>query len=207
MGVLGLGMLLLGWRMGVDLGVLKQWWKAVEGFLILRPWVLFAALVVLPGFPVPSSALFFLAGTVWRDRPVMACALSLLAMLINMSWTYWLAARPGRGLVEKLLAASTVRVPQLPKGDDIRLILIVRLTPGIPLFFQNYLLGFFRVPFRWYLPLSVGCIGLVACGVVLSGAGVADGNLTPLVGGLGLIVVGLVVVQVVRKRCRVISDR
>jgi uncharacterized membrane protein YdjX (TVP38/TMEM64 family) len=198
--VLGVGAGLLAWKMGLDGAALQAAWQQAEIFLMERPWLLFAGLVVLPGLPVPTSALFFLAGTVWRDRPVAACAVCLVAMALNMTWTYWVAARPGRGVVEKLLAATTLRVPELPRGNHLRMILILRLTPGLPLFLQNYVLGFFRVPFRLYLPVSIGCTGLIASGVVLSGAGVAKGNLTPMVTGVALIVLGLLVVQMIRQR-------
>jgi uncharacterized membrane protein YdjX (TVP38/TMEM64 family) len=197
---LSCGAALVAWRMGVDLGTLKSLWNEAEGFLMTRPWLLFAGLVVLPGLPVPTSALLFLAGVVWRDRPVAACAICLAAMALNMTWTYWAAARPGRGLVEKLLAAGRFKIPELPHGNHLRFILLLRLTPGFPLFLQNYLLGFFRVPFGLYLPVSMACSGLIACGVVLGGAGVADGNLTPVISGVALIVVGFIVV--LRRSCR-----
>ena len=77
----------------------------------------------------------------------------------------------------------------------------------MPLFFQNYLLGFLRVRFGLYLPLSLACSGLISCGIVLSGAGVAGGNLTPMLSGLGLIVLGVVVVQVLRRKFRVSGGR
>ena len=194
------GAVLMAWRMGVDLETVKAGWSATEDFLRDRPWWLFAGLVVLPGLPVPTSALMFLAGTVWRDRPVTACAICLAAMGLNMSWTYWAAARPGRGLVEKLLKTGRFQIPELPHGNHLRFILLLRLTPGFPLFLQNYLLGFFRVPFRLYLPVSLGCTGLIACGVVLSGAGVANGNLMPAITGVALIGLGVVVVRWVRTR-------
>lgn len=198
--VLGAGAALVAWKMGVDGATLKALWKQAELYLQERPWLLFAGLVVLPGLPVPTSALLLLAGTVWRERPAVACAICLLAMLLNMTWTYWVAARPGRGLVEKLLAAGSFRIPELPHGNHLRFILLLRLTPGFPLFLQNYLLGFFRVPFRLYLPVSFGCNGLIVSGVVLSGAGVADGNLTPVITGVALIGLGLVVVQWVKAK-------
>ena len=198
--LLAAGALLAAWRMGVDLATLKGWWKVSEGFLKAHPWWLFAALVVLPGLPMPTSALMVLAGTVWSERPVMACGIALLAIALNMSWTYWLAAQPARAVVERMLAAGTLRVPELPRNNHLRLLLVLRLTPGIPLFVQNYLLGFFRVPFPLYLPLSLACSGLISCGIVLSGAGVAGGNLTPMFTGLGLIVLGVLVVQMVRQR-------
>ena len=197
--VLGVGALLVAWKMGVDGAMLKSAWKQTESYLIQRPWLLFTGLVVLPGLPVPTSALLFLAGTVWRDRPAAACGICLLAMALNMSWTYWLAARPGRGWVEKLLALGSIQIPEMPRGNDLQFILLLRLTPGFPLFLQNYLLGFFRVPFQLYLPVSLGCSGLISSGVVLSAAGVADGNLTPAITGVALIILGLLLVRMVRQ--------
>jgi uncharacterized membrane protein YdjX (TVP38/TMEM64 family) len=198
--ILGLSALLVAWKLGVDGPMLKAAWRWTEGYLREHPWWLFAGLVILPGLPVPTSALLLLAGTVWRDRPAVACGICLIAIAMNMSWTYWVAARPGRGLVEKLLSDGSIRIPEMPRGDHLRFILLLRLTPGFPLFLQNYLLGFFRVPFRLYLPVSLGCTGLIASGIVLSAAGVADGNLTPVITGVALIVLGVVVVQWVKAK-------
>lgn len=200
LGLAGLVTVLAAWRAGVDLEFLSGLWKTCERFLRTYPWCLFAGLVVLPALPVPTSALLLLAGTVWRSQPAAACGISLLAMSLNMSWTYWVAARPGRGLVEKLLASSALRIPDVTPGNHLRMILLLRLTPGVPLFLQNYVLGFFQVPFRLYLPLSIGCSGMMASGIVLSGAGIADGNLTPALTGLGLIVAAVVVVRALRQR-------
>jgi uncharacterized membrane protein YdjX (TVP38/TMEM64 family) len=198
--ILGLAAALVAWKLGVDGPMLKAAWRWTEGYLREHPWWLFAGLVILPGLPVPTSALLLLAGTVWRDRPLVACGICLIAIAMNMSWTYWVAARPGRGLVEKLLSEGSIRIPEMPRGDHLRFILLLRLTPGFPLFLQNYLLGFFRVPFRLYLPVSLGCTGLIASGIVLSAAGVADGNLTPMITGAALIVLGVVVVQWVKAK-------
>lgn len=191
---------MLAWKLGLDAAMLKAGWNAVEVVLTARPWLLFVGLVVLPGVLVPTSALLVLAGTVWSDRPVTACLLCLAATAMNMTWTYWVAARPARGLVEKLLAATTLQIPELPKGDHLRMVLILRLTPGLPLFLQNYLLGFFRVPFRLYLPVSIGCNGLITIGIVLSTAGVANGNLMPVISGVALVALGMVVVQAIKAK-------
>lgn len=209
-GIGGLLAILAGWtawKMGVTGEVLKGWWGTVETYLKANPAWLFLAIVVLPGFPVPASALMILAGTVWRDRPVMACLICLAGMALNMSWTYWLAAKPARGLVERYLAHSTIRLPELPKGDHMQVILLMRLTPGIPLFFQNYLLGFLRVPFLPYLAVSLCCTGMIAIGVVLSSAGVADGNLKPVISGAALIALGVVLVRMLRGRLKRRVDR
>jgi uncharacterized membrane protein YdjX (TVP38/TMEM64 family) len=188
----------LAWKAGVDLAGLKAGWEQVNAYLVKNPWALFLALVVLPGLPVPTSLLLLTAGVVWRERPLMACALCLLALALNLSWTYWLAAGPARRVVEKLLATTAIQIPELPRGDHLKLILVMRLTPGIPLFFQNYLLGFLRAPFYLYLPISLLCTGVIGSGVVLSGAGLADGKLKWAITGVSLIVLGGVLTHLLR---------
>ena len=188
----------VAWKMGLDLAALKDGWRVTEGYLKENSWALFLALVILPGLPVPTSVLLLTAGVVWREQPLMACLLCLLALALNLTWTYWLAARPARRLVEKMLAASSIQIPDLPRGDHLKLILVMRLTPGIPLFLQNYLLGFLRAPFYLYLPISMLCTGIIGSGVVLSGAGLADGKLKWAITGVSLIVLGGVFTHLIR---------
>ncbi len=188
----------IAWKMGVDLASLKAAWKVSEAFLIENPWAFFLALVFLPGLPVPMSLLFLTAGIVWKAHPIMACVICLIALALNQTWTYWLAAGPARKLVEKMLEKTSLRIPELPRGDHLKLILVLRLTPGIPLFFQNYLLGFLRAPFHLYLPISVLCTGVIGCGVILSSAGLADGQVKWAITGVSLIVLGIVLTHAIR---------
>lgn len=196
--ILGTATLVVAWRMGLDLAAMKEGWRATEAFLKQNSWALFLAIVILPGLPIPMSALFLTAGVVWREQPIMACLLCLLALALNQTWTYLLAAGPARRLVEKILAATEIKIPDLPRGDHLKLILIMRLTPGIPLFFQNYLLGFLRAPFFLYLPISVLCSGVIGSGIVLSGAGLADGKVKWAITGISLIVLGGVFTHLIR---------
>ncbi len=162
--------------MGVDLASLKEAWKQFERLPGQESGGVVSGTGVFTGIPIPTSALLFTAGVVWRDQPVMACLLCMLAIALNLTWTYWLAAGPARRLVEKMLATTEIQIPDLPRGDHLKLILVLKLTPGIPFFFQNYLLGFLRAPFLLYLPISILCNGIIGTGVVLSGVGVADGS-------------------------------
>lgn len=195
---LGFAAIFTAWKMGVDLAALKKMWVTANAYLVKHPLVLFVALVFLPGLPIPTSALLFTAGVVWRQQPVMACSLCVLAMALNLTWTYWLAAGPARKLVEKMLAASSFRIPDLPQGNHLKLILVMKLTPGIPFFVQNYVLGFLRAPFHLYLPISILCNGIIGTGVVLSGVGLADGKLMPAITGVSLIALGVVLTQLIR---------
>jgi uncharacterized membrane protein YdjX (TVP38/TMEM64 family) len=195
---MGIAAALVAWKMGVDVASVETAWKTADAYLKQHPWTLFLALVIFPGLPVPTSLLFLTAGVVWRERPLMACSLCLLALALNLTWTYWLAARPARRLVEKVLSVVSIQIPDLPREDHLKLILVMRLTPGIPLFLQNYLLGVMRAPFLLYLAVSMLCSGIIGTGVVLSGAGLADGKLKWAITGVSLIVLGGVFIHLLR---------
>lgn len=208
--VLGLIAIFLAWRAGYTLADLKEAWESLKAYLTDNPWVLFVALVILPGLPVPLSALLVIAGLVWGKDPLMACTLCIVALALNLTWTYWLAAGPARRLVEKLLESSAIKIPDLPRGDHLKLILVLKLTPGVPMFFQNYLLGFLRAPFRLYLPVGLLCNGIVGTGIVLSSAGIGNGRVMDALTGVSVIVVGVVLTQFVRgwlaKRKKVVVE-
>ena len=190
--------LAVAWHAGFDREALKALWGEVEGFLRGHLWALFLALVVLPGLPFPSSVLLVTTGAVLHDHPLLACLLCLVALALNMSWTYWLAAGPGRRWVVRLIRLFGIEIPVLPGRDHLRLILVLRLTPGVPLFLQNYALGFLHAPFRLYLPLSIVLTGLFASGFVLVGAGVSDGRFMPVLSGAALVAAGAVLTHWLR---------
>ncbi len=186
------------WRSGIGTDDLRRGWALGQDFLRERPILLFLALVVLPGFPVPNSALLFLAGVVWRERPVEACLIALLAMLMNLAWTYWLAAGFGRRSVERVSAWLGFRITEVRESNRLRVVLALKLTPGIPMFVQNYLCGFLGVPFGLYLLVSMVCNGLIGMGFVLAGVGFGDGKLVPALAGLFLVILGALVIRWVR---------
>jgi len=187
---------------GVSIGEISTLWKRVDGFMLRYPWVIFIALVILPGLPFPTSVLFVLVGIAWRESPALACFITMAAIALNMSWCYWLAAGYGRNLVVWMLKSFGREIPELNRDRGLRAVLILRLLPGFPLFLQNYLLGFLKVPFRIYLPVSLLCNGVLACGVILSSAGIASTNVVPMLTGLGLVILTLVLIQVARLNLR-----
>lgn len=186
------------WKAGIGLEELRRGWAQAQDFLRERPLWLFLALVILPGLPVPTSALLFLAGVVWRERPVEACLIALVATLLNLTWTYWLAAGFGRRTMERVAGWLGFRIPEVRETNRLRLVLALKLTPGIPMFVQNYLCGFLQVPFRIYLLVSMLCNGLIGIGFVLAGVGFGDGKLVPALAGLLLVILGALVIRWVR---------
>lgn len=177
-----------------------------EGWIHAREWLsrhlvwLFVALIILPAGPFPTSALLLLAGSVWGESPLMGCLFCLLAIGLNMSWTYWVAAGPGRWLIQRLLVGTRFQIPERMVGTPIKTTVVLRLTPGIPFFLQNYALGVMGVPFRIYLPVSLLCNGLLACGLVLGGAGIGNGKMGPLLMGVSILVVSIIVIGYLRQR-------
>ena len=197
--VLGVAGIVVAWKMGLDLAKLKQLWVDGEVFLKANPWSLFVAIIFLPGLPFPISALLVLAGLVW-GATWWACLLALLALTLNMTWTYWVAAYPARGVIEKVLANTSLRIPDLPKQDHVRLILMLRLTPGLPLFIHNYVLGFLRTPFRLYLPLSLALSGPISIGILLTGGALMEGKAGLAIAGLGIVVIAVLGTRMLRAR-------
>lgn len=195
----GCAVLFSAWLLGFNLGLMLTWWKSFNIFLVEHPSVFFIALVILPALPIPTSALQLTAGIIWRDQPIMACSLCLVAMMINLSLTYWIAAGPARRLVERLLAATSYRIPELPRDDHMKLVLILKLTPGIPFFIQNYLSGFFRAPFRLFLVVSMLSNGVFGVGMVLSGVGIGDGKLISAISGISFIALSALLTYLIRE--------
>lgn len=164
-----------------------------------HPWILFVALVILPGFGFPVSALLVLAGVIWGTS-WSSCAIALLAIAFNMIWTHWLAAGPARALIIKWLGHRWERWKNLPRADLVKLACMLRVTPGIPLFVQNYTLGLLGVPMGVYLAISVPLQSLFVIGFVLTGGAVFEGRGGLAVAGLGVLIAALIVFRLIRSR-------
>ena len=204
MALLGLvcGLTLLFWLMYMGYGLedLKGSWDWFEGFMEKRPWLLFVAIAILPALPIPVSPVVILAGAIFHEHPLLVCLGCLLALMANQAWTYWLAAKPGRRFVHWMLERSKVEIPDVSLAGQMHWMLILRLTPGFPFCVQNYMLGLIRVPFLRYTWVSILCSGPIAIGMVLTGAGVGDGRIGPIIGGVGFLIVVIVVLRLIGKR-------
>jgi uncharacterized membrane protein YdjX (TVP38/TMEM64 family) len=196
-------MLLVILRSGWDVADVMGWMRDGKVFLGKHPVWLFAALVVLPGVPFPSSVLFLMAGAVWGGQPLMACGYGLAGLFLNQAWTYALAAGPAHDLVAKVLGRFGWKMPVLKTENVTDTLLVLRLVPGIPLFVQNYLLGLLRVPYGRYAWISLVCNGPAVVGFILAGAGIADGRWRVALLGIAILVLAVVVVRVVRRKRKI----
>jgi uncharacterized membrane protein YdjX (TVP38/TMEM64 family) len=139
---------------GLDLRALLE-----QGLGLIRsagPVVFFTAMAVLPACGVPMLTFSLPAVSLFADKlgTVPVLLLALVAMTANLVLTYGLARRGLRPLLAWLVARLGYKMPQVEAGDATDLIVILRVTPGIPFFVQNYLAGLADVPFGKYLLVS-----------------------------------------------------
>lgn len=167
-----------------------------EVMAILReagPVVFFGAMAVLPLAGFPLSPFTVAAGPVFGPQMgvglVIGCAITAVA--VNVTLSYWLAARVLRPLVMWGLAKLGRGLPAVATRSGWELTLVLRVVPGTPFFLQSYLLGVARVRFGIYLLISVAVPAVYITGVVLAGDALGRGDRRMLlIGGLVCAAVG-----------------
>jgi len=141
-------------------------WRAYldRGMALIRgasPEVFFISMALLPAVGVPVLAFILSAGPIWGERLGMGNVIlfSVMALTVNFTMTYCLARWAFRPLLTRLITRLGYKMPRAEKEDATSLIVIMRVTQGIPYCVQNYLLGLAEVPFGkyvlWTMVLSV----------------------------------------------------
>ncbi len=171
---------------GLDLkGLLAQGLEVIRG---AGPVAFFTGMALLPAIGAPLSVFLLTAGPVFGPTLGIGWVIVLaeLAVVVNMALSYFLARRALRPLLEKLCARLGYRLPRAAAGDEFGLIVILRLTPGPPFPFQNYLLGLADVPFWRYLITSFLCMAPVHIAFIVFGEAMLHGK-----GRVALLALGL----------------
>jgi uncharacterized membrane protein YdjX (TVP38/TMEM64 family) len=163
------------------------------------PWALFVALVFLPGIGFPTSALLLLAGIVWGSH-YTSCLIALAAIALNIVWTHILAAGPARKLMVRWMGERLQPWFALPHRDLMKIAWLLRVTPGVPLFVQNYALGALGVPLRLSLLTALPVVSLYTCGFVLTGGAIFDGHFGMAISGLALVAAATIAMRLFAKR-------
>lgn len=162
------------------------------------PWpVFYLAVALLPFTFFPVSLLYLSAGAVHGIIPSMLGI--VLAMAVNISLGYWLAAGPLHGWISRWFARRGRVVPVLPANEHIWAVLAVRFTPAFPLMVQNYLLGLARVPFWKYFWVSLAAEVLIALGYILAGDALTQDHPGYVLAAFGCIVGAVVLSRLLRQ--------
>lgn len=144
--VAGLAGVLLFYRQ-IDVDTIHARAEELNGFTV------FAAMVILPLFGFPVSAMHAVAGVRFGLLP--GCAVVALATLVQLLAAYGLV-RLMPGFFEKKLEPLRRR---LPEGTHRPVTLFTMLLPGVPYFSQIYVLPLIGVPLAtflaWSLPINV----------------------------------------------------
>lgn len=166
------------------------------------PAVFFVAMALLPAAGFPLLAFTLAAGPVFGPTlgtaGVIGC--SLLAVVVNLLLTYWLADRAFRPLVARLLNYFDFRLPDKLSASAWQISLIVRLTPGPPFWVQSYLLGLVRVPLVPYLTVSTGVVAGYIVALVWGSEAIASGNGRLALAAIGVLAVSIAGLQFLRRR-------
>jgi uncharacterized membrane protein YdjX (TVP38/TMEM64 family) len=184
---------------GYDLkGALDQGLALVRG---AGPTVFFLAMALLPALGAPQTIFTLSAGPLFGAQlgMVTVVLLTLGAILLNMALSYWLASRVLRPVLEALLKRLGYKIPQVQKGDETGLIVLLRVTPGIPFPVQNYLLGLARASFGRYLLISFALQAPINAAFVVFGDALLHGKGQMALYGISAIVVLLVGTRLLRK--------
>lgn len=139
---------------GVDLKALIE-----RGLDLLRaagPVAFFIGMALAPLAAVPMLAFSLPAVALYGERfgTTGVVTLSLAAVTVNFCLAYALARRGLRPLLTAIVARLGYKLPEVEAGDATDLVILLRVTPGVPFFAQNYLAGLAEVPFGKYFLIS-----------------------------------------------------
>jgi uncharacterized membrane protein YdjX (TVP38/TMEM64 family) len=163
--------------------------------------VFFTAMALLPSLGAPQMAFALTAGPVFGPQLGIGVvvALALLALTVNMTLTYFLARWALRPLLVKLFTRLGYALPRAAPGDEFDLIILLRVTPGVPFLVQNYLLGLAEVPFGQYLLVSLLTQGPLNAAFILFGDAMLHGKGQVAFISLSVILALMAATQLVRK--------
>lgn len=139
---------------GVDLKGLIM--RGLEMLREAGPGAFFTAMALLPAVGIPATAFTLTAVPVFGPQlgTTTVVLLALGALTVNIALTHLLASRWFRPPLEWAVNRLGYKLPRVDTADVNDLIILLRVTPGIPFPAQNYLLGLAGVPFWRYLLIS-----------------------------------------------------
>ena len=184
---------------------LYAFWTSFSDVLVKNGPLLFLAIVFLPALILPVTPLLALAG-IWGELNgiLLASVLGTLSLTANCCWTYWLARLFGLNLVNRfvlLLRKKPIIIPEGSGNTNFFLYsLILRLTPGIPFIFSNFILGALKMPFHMYLIISIPILACSSFGYIYTTAGLISGDFVNLGAGVAIILCFFIAGKVVIKK-------
>ncbi|AWT58881.1 MAG: hypothetical protein DF168_00053 [Candidatus Moanabacter tarae] len=163
-----------------------------------EPWVFFTAFVILPLLGFPVFPFYLIAAELYGRVP--SILLVGASLMVHLVIAFWIASRLFRGLISKLISRSRYHLPRIPSSEHVKLTVVLRITPGIPFFLQNYLLGLGGIAFRVFFFVSWPIQFLWGIAFILLGESAFEGNLSIGLMSVCFIIALLIVTKIVRER-------
>lgn len=170
-----------------------------EKFAEMGPWVFFSLMAILPLFWMPLSPFLLLAPAFGTTAAIVG---SFSAIAVNMIVAWFVSGKWFRPLVVRLVQRFGYSVPELPPKSMVGIALLMRLTPGLPFTFQNYLLGLAQMPLSKYLLVSLPIMWSVSASFILLGESVMRGNWHLAAIALGVAILVAIVFRYIRIRLK-----
>ncbi len=201
LGAAGVLVLWLLWRAQPDVNFWLGLLADGRAYLEENPRALMLALLVLPGIGFPISPLLILFGIALGPRFGMpaTCALGILLHSLCSVWTYWAAAGPFRGLLERFVLRNRA-LPGLASGNALQICIFLRITPGIPYALQNVALGLMRLPFLTYLLVSIPLQSIYTVGFIVTGGAIFEGRAGLALTGVALLAAVIILTRILSRR-------
>lgn len=199
-GLLGLLAVAIIWDL--DFADIRDWLEFIFLRLQDHPGLVFLAIAILPSLVIPVTPLLLLGGVVFGNLYgiIPGALLTVAGILTNTLWTYPFARYLLRHPLERFLKWLGYRIPVLPPGGTMNFVLIIRLTPGIPLCFQNYLLGVLRLSFHAYFWVGAASQATFAAAIALTSGAFIEGNGGFIFSAVAFLVVVVVILNMLRKK-------
>lgn len=175
-----------------------------RGMALIRsasPQVFFISMALLPAVGVPVLPFILSVGPLWAEKMGMGHVVlySLLALTVNFTLTYFLARWAFRPLLLRLFTRLGYKLPRAEEGDATSLIVIMRVTTGIPYCVQHYLLGLAEVPFGKYFLWTAALSLPQSVALILFGDALVNGKGKTIAMVVGLLVALVAGTHLVRR--------
>lgn len=187
---------------GYDFGAIIR--QGVELLRAAGPVTFFLAMMLLPAVGAPLSFFCLTAGSVFGPQFGMGVVMlsSLAAIAANIALSYLLASRLLHPPLQRLVKWLGYNLPQVQSGDATDLIVLLRVTPGVPFAVQNYLLGLAGVPFARYLVVSCLIALPLNAAIIFFGQALLQGRGRAALIGLLLVLAVIAAFHLVRRHIR-----
>lgn len=170
----------------------REWILLGWEFVQATPaWFYFTVMGVVTSIGGPISPFYLASAGIYGE--LQAILWSGYGLFISLSLSYVLATRLARPAIKGMIAKGGHEIPEISARNRVRVTVLFRIAPGLPLVVQSFLLGLGGVPFKPYILVSwpIGMAWAVA--FIRLGTSIFEGNVgMALLAVLALIALGLV---------------